>query len=153
MQVDETYELIKWALADKSAEAFHVLIKLFSANTLLTDKRVLAPAVLPQISSQVAKLLVERHNSKVRQAAVITWRLVLVEFLSQQKHTKLSMQTLKKKPAEVKEFAKLAEVFRFLFEKAFDLHEEVRLLCRSLLELPVMQGAEALESQFTNRVI
>ena len=52
MQVDETYELVKWALTDKSAQAFlHVLIKLFSANTLLTDKRILAPAVLPQISS------------------------------------------------------------------------------------------------------
>jgi hypothetical protein len=53
----------------------------------------------------------------------------------------------------VKEFVKLAEVFRFLFEKAYDLHEEIRLLCRSLLDLPVMQSAEALDAQFTHRVL
>ena len=40
-----------------------------------------------------------------------------------------------------------------MFEKAFNLHEEMRLLCRSLLDLPVMQGAEALDAQFTTRVL
>ena len=130
-----------------------MLVKLFTTNTLLSDKKKLACAVLPSVSSQVAKMLVDKHNSKVRQTAVIAWRVALVEFLSQRKGTKLSMQTLGKKSAEVKEFVKLAEVFRFLFEKAYDLHEEIRLLCRSLLDLPVLQSAEALDAQFTHRVL
>ena len=63
-EVDETYQLVRWCLDQKSAGSFHLLMVLNKQDTQFVDVKTLAMMSLPKVSSVIGKLLVDTSHSK-----------------------------------------------------------------------------------------